>query len=235
MPIRPISIRNHSPTVSHRSFKLPPDGYIPTLDANSVIMLPPPHELSIPVPPTPKPSASVTTSKLKEERKKTSVSQPPEHTDQESRKNTPNPVDGDSTSQHTSSRPRHISSRSNQPTGPKSEASRASTYISESSLFGPPDDIRRDETKEVDYSNEGARRIPSESRPTTQPQRIAAKWRCVNPDMTPSPSPPPPQPSFLDRYKESAAKELGKFTIEVSNFFLSESSFVVHSSYFFMH
>ena len=61
----------------HRSFKLPPDGYPPTLDAN---LVPPPHELSMPVPPTPKPSASVPTSNSKEERKKRSVSQPPEHT-----------------------------------------------------------------------------------------------------------------------------------------------------------
>lgn len=49
--IRPISVRNRSPSISHRSIILPPDGYIPTLGENNSILLPPPHELSNPVPP----------------------------------------------------------------------------------------------------------------------------------------------------------------------------------------
>jgi len=50
-PIRPVSIRNRSPAVSHRSLFLPPDNYIPTLGSDSMISLPPPHELSMPVAP----------------------------------------------------------------------------------------------------------------------------------------------------------------------------------------
>ncbi|KAF8162571.1 hypothetical protein B0H34DRAFT_284908 [Crassisporium funariophilum] len=45
-PIRPVSVRNRSPSVSHRSIVLPPDGYIPMLGSDSMISLPPPHELS---------------------------------------------------------------------------------------------------------------------------------------------------------------------------------------------
>lgn len=50
--IRPISYRNASPSVQHSQISVPPDGYIPTLDADRLIRIPPPHELSKP-PPTP--------------------------------------------------------------------------------------------------------------------------------------------------------------------------------------
>ncbi|KAJ7026253.1 hypothetical protein C8F04DRAFT_119159, partial [Mycena alexandri] len=43
------TFRAPSPTMSHRSIALPPDGFIPTLGADSFITLPPPHELSRPV------------------------------------------------------------------------------------------------------------------------------------------------------------------------------------------
>lgn len=44
-------IPNKSPAASRRSIPLPPDNYIPILNPDSTITLPPPHELSIPVPP----------------------------------------------------------------------------------------------------------------------------------------------------------------------------------------
>ncbi|KAJ7684205.1 hypothetical protein DFH06DRAFT_1651 [Mycena polygramma] len=52
--VRPTSpTRSHfrapSPSMSHRSVAPPPDGFIPTVGADSVIALPPPHELSRPV------------------------------------------------------------------------------------------------------------------------------------------------------------------------------------------
>ncbi|KAJ6566963.1 hypothetical protein B0H19DRAFT_716024 [Mycena capillaripes] len=43
------TFRAPSPTMSHRSVAPPPDGFIPTVGADSVISLPPPHELSRPV------------------------------------------------------------------------------------------------------------------------------------------------------------------------------------------
>ncbi|KAI6042271.1 hypothetical protein EDC04DRAFT_2661963 [Pisolithus marmoratus] len=51
---RPASIRNVPPTVNHAEIHVPPDGYIPTADPNSGIVLPPPHELQRNIPsPTP--------------------------------------------------------------------------------------------------------------------------------------------------------------------------------------
>jgi hypothetical protein len=50
--IRPRSIRNASPSVRHSQVSIPPEGYIPALDADHMIRIPPPHELSRP-PPTP--------------------------------------------------------------------------------------------------------------------------------------------------------------------------------------
>ncbi|KAF9467314.1 hypothetical protein BDZ94DRAFT_1249062 [Collybia nuda] len=49
--IRPRSFHNSSP-VRHPPITIPPDGYIPSLDADQQIRIPPPHELSRP-PPTP--------------------------------------------------------------------------------------------------------------------------------------------------------------------------------------
>ena len=217
MPIRPISIRNHSPTVSHRSFKLPPDGYIPTIGANSVISLPPPHELSMPVPPTSAPQPSATPSGSKRERKKAPTSRSFEHVDRESRKRTPESVDGDSTSHYTLSNQFHANNRNKEPahTQPRSEASGASTNIFQSSLLGPPNSNnigKRENNEETDYFTAGARRLWSPSQASAQFERIPSKRR-VNPDTMP-PSPSPAQ-SFLDN--ETTSKVQGNFIIEVSD------------------
>ncbi|KAG1736426.1 uncharacterized protein EDB91DRAFT_505474 [Suillus paluster] len=42
---RPVSVQNSAPSVQHSEFRVPPDGYIPTLDNDHRITLPPPHEL----------------------------------------------------------------------------------------------------------------------------------------------------------------------------------------------
>ncbi|KAG2142752.1 uncharacterized protein EDB93DRAFT_602327 [Suillus bovinus] len=44
--IRPIPVHNSVPSVQHSEFQVPPDNYIPTLDKDQRIPLPPPHELS---------------------------------------------------------------------------------------------------------------------------------------------------------------------------------------------
>ncbi|KAG6897717.1 hypothetical protein C0992_011927 [Termitomyces sp. T32_za158] len=54
---RPLSIRSPSPSVMYPSVSIPPDGYIPTLDSDNYIRIPPPHELAKP-PPTPEQPAS---------------------------------------------------------------------------------------------------------------------------------------------------------------------------------
>jgi len=45
-----MSARNQSPVPSRRSIVLPPDNYIPVLNADATISLPPPHELAMPLP-----------------------------------------------------------------------------------------------------------------------------------------------------------------------------------------
>ncbi|KAG6837793.1 hypothetical protein H0H93_016161 [Arthromyces matolae] len=50
--MRPRSFRSPSPSILHQPISIPPDGYVPTLDSDNVIRIPPPHELSRP-PPTP--------------------------------------------------------------------------------------------------------------------------------------------------------------------------------------
>lgn len=49
---RPRSFYNASSSVRHSYVSIPPDGYIPALDADHIIRIPPPHEFSRP-PPTP--------------------------------------------------------------------------------------------------------------------------------------------------------------------------------------
>ncbi|KAG6857760.1 hypothetical protein H0H87_004176 [Tephrocybe sp. NHM501043] len=49
---RPLSFRSASPSVYHQQVSIPPDGYIPVVDADNIIRMPPPHELARP-PPTP--------------------------------------------------------------------------------------------------------------------------------------------------------------------------------------
>lgn len=220
IPIRPISIQNRSPTVSHRSFKLPPDGYIPTIGANSVISLPPPHELSMPVPPSSAPSATVSSSKG--ERKKAPTSRSFEDADKESRKRTPQSVDGDSTFHYTPSRQLRSNDQQKEPahTRPRSEASGTSTYILQSSLLGPPNSNnigKKEKNEEEDYFTAGARRIRSPSQASTQFERIPSKRR-VNSEMMP-PSPSPAQ-SSLDKDNEMTSKTQGNFIIEVSGSFI---------------
>ena len=209
-PIRPISAQNHSPTMSHRSFKIPPDGYIPIAGANSVISLPPPHELSMPVP-LAQPSATATNSDSKQARNKATTSRSSDHADREGRTRTPLSIGGASTSQHTLSRKRRMNGRPT-PIDPKSEAS---TIISDLGLLGPPDDIGRNEDQDVDYFNQGMR---SYSRPSFQTERAKGKSRCVNPDITPTPS--RPVSPALDQYDESTSRMLGNFKIEASHYFL---------------
>ena len=215
MPIRPISIHSRSPTASHRSFKLPPDGYIPTLGANSLISLPPPHELSIPVLPSGGPQPSATATSSRQERQNPSLSRLSEQPSRENRKHSPKSVDEDNSSRYPlSSHPINNRQKESTHIQPISEASRAST----SSLLGPPNynDIGgKENNEEIDYFTEGVRRTWLASRASTQSE---GSKRRVNPDIIPPPSPSPPQSSFLDKYNQSTSKMQGNFIIEVSVF-----------------
>jgi len=55
---RPSSVQNSVPSIQHPDFHIPPDNYIPTLDQDQRISLPPPHELRREIP-SPSPSQPV--------------------------------------------------------------------------------------------------------------------------------------------------------------------------------
>ncbi|KAG0700950.1 hypothetical protein DFH29DRAFT_929476 [Suillus ampliporus] len=57
-PTRPVSVQNSVPSVQHSEFRIPPEGYIPTLDKDQRITLPPPHELHRNIP-SPSPSQPI--------------------------------------------------------------------------------------------------------------------------------------------------------------------------------
>ena len=229
--IRPISVRNHSPAISHRSFKLPPDGFIPTLSANSVISLPPPHELSMPVPPTSATQPSAMSS-FKQERKKASTSQSTERADREGQKRAPQSVNGDSTSHYTVSSQPHTNNRHKEPahTQPRSESSGASTNIFQSSLLGPPDsnDIgKKENNEEADYFTAGARRMQA----STPFKKVPSKRRVNSDTMLPSNPSQSPAQSSLDRDNESTTKMHGNFIIEVSSSFFHYALYILVSSW----
>ena len=103
-----------------------------------------------------------------------------------------------------------------------------STYISQSSLLGPPDSNntgRKESNEEPDYFTAGARKVWSLPQPSTQFEKIPLKKRVTNPDKIPA-SPSQAQ-SFLDKNNETTSKMQGNFTIEVS-----DSSIILRCLYF---
>ncbi|PIL37533.1 hypothetical protein GSI_01227 [Ganoderma sinense ZZ0214-1] len=57
--LRPISIRTSMFSPSHPAVDIPPEGWIPTLDGDNRIRLPPPHEMAPPPPTSPEPLSAV--------------------------------------------------------------------------------------------------------------------------------------------------------------------------------
>ena len=57
--IRSISIRNSMFSPTHAAVDIPPDGWIPSLDEDNRIRLPPPHEMAPPPPTSPEPLSAV--------------------------------------------------------------------------------------------------------------------------------------------------------------------------------
>jgi len=186
--IHPIPIHNYSPSVSRRSIVLPPDNYIPTLGPDSLISLPPPHELSQPVPPVAPLTQTAPRSR--------SNSRAPDVFDDDyearryadrDRRNAP-PSRSERVAERDSRR-YAAAARS------MSVISRGSTRLSELDLLGPPRNGlapgESDETlnrQDAESPTLGRRSRP---RASTQPitERIAEQWRNANPDyQTPSSS-----------------------------------------------
>jgi len=199
-PIHPIPIHNHSPTVSHRSIVPPPDNYIPTLGPDSLISLPPPHELSQPVP----------------------AVAPPIQTASRSRSNSraPDVFDNDVESHRYADRDRRNPLPSRSERGVESDSrryaaaarsvsvtSRGSTRLSELDLLGPPrNGLAPGESRRNDRAS--SRQDPesptlgrgSRPRASTQPitERIVEQWRNANPEYQTPPSPSAPRQEEIE-------------------------------------
>jgi hypothetical protein len=184
--IHPIPIHNHSPSVSHRTIVLPPDNYIPTLGPDSLISLPPPHELSQPVPPV-APSTQTAPRSRSNSRARDVFDDDYEarrYADRDRRN--PPPSQSERVAERDS---RRYAARR------MSVTSRGSTRLSELDLLGPPrnglapgESDRFLSRQDAESPTLGRRSRP---RASTQPitERIAEQWRNANPDyQTPSTS-----------------------------------------------
>ncbi|KAF8963709.1 hypothetical protein BDZ97DRAFT_1818844 [Flammula alnicola] len=188
-PIHPIPIHNHSPSVSHPSIVLPPDGYIPTLDANSMISLPPPHELSIPVPaeapPLPPPQERSSTRPRSGSRGRHNPSRHGEFSD------------ADSVAYTTrTGRDPDVQKYSHPTSHTMSVRSRGSTQLSELDMLSPPHGYEgdRSERNRARSRPDVESPTPVRSRPRASTQSategIAERWRNENRDYIRSKSPP---------------------------------------------
>ena len=63
--IHPVSIHNSMLSPSHVPVEVPPDGWIPNMDGDKRIRLPPPHEMAPPPPTTPSPPLSAVLNNVK--------------------------------------------------------------------------------------------------------------------------------------------------------------------------
>lgn len=185
--IRPIPVRNIPRPPSCHSTDVPPDGWIPSADTNSFISIPPPHELSNPVPTPHTPRMPLPSDGYFVR------DHPAVHT-----------RDYAYAHQTPARRPR---------TRTVSTASRGSTRISEYELVSPPRNPRvdhpdRSDTRTprtvrsvIDDEGSGSGRrggdflsiherseTPGlESRGGTRPERMAEEWRSANPDVVTPP------------------------------------------------
>ncbi|KAI0082542.1 hypothetical protein K474DRAFT_1655341 [Panus rudis PR-1116 ss-1] len=115
-PIRPVTLHNVSDSPGRMPADYPPDGWIPTVDPDQRIRLPPPHELA-PAPPTPSPPASVALLKpLQDENEQPALMIPP-------------PFQNDTPEPEPPRRPRHRRRNSNES---------QSTTMSQFEILGPP-------------------------------------------------------------------------------------------------
>jgi hypothetical protein len=218
--IRPISVRNRSPSISHRSIVLPPDGYIPTLGENNSILLPPPHELSNPIPPI---GAEIN---QPEERQREAATIIRDYA-------YPGSMKHGTVGSQGNTRDDDVGTvfgsmiRGKVPT--ISTVSMGSTHISQLDLVSPPrgkgkekSNRARRGSKSRDRESESLGR-GGRTRARTQPEQIVEEWRSHNSDilrsLTPSsPSPAPKQQKSATSnsvYAGSMRKKSGHTLIEV--------------------
>ncbi|KDR71389.1 hypothetical protein GALMADRAFT_229682 [Galerina marginata CBS 339.88] len=200
-PIHPIPVWNRSPSVQHERIVLPPDNYIPIMDANSMISLPPPHELSMPVapeaPPLPPPNPP-TSSRPRSNSRATVNDDRDRARPRDERRDYSRPKGDDAASVAYTARSGGNDGRkyATMPSRAMSVLSGRSTRLSELDLLTPPRD------GEIDARSKGRHREEEESptfrrstrprAPATQPltERIAEEWRSANKEYLRPISPP---------------------------------------------
>ncbi|KAF9463444.1 hypothetical protein BDZ94DRAFT_1321786 [Collybia nuda] len=202
----PSLARSHR---SHRSVVFPPDGYIPTLGPDSLITLPPPHELSQPVDFGPE-EQSEPGDAMTDGGRESRAGRVPEVDD----KRLPRAKEyshQSSSALRSENTPGYdevfrARSRSGRTATAMSATSRGSTHISQYDLVSPP----RDHDRERDWirrrnainlgerngsergRNTSAHGTRTETRGRTQPEQIVEEWRSANSDIVETPTPSNP-------------------------------------------
>ncbi|KAF5323243.1 hypothetical protein D9619_013506 [Psilocybe cf. subviscida] len=209
-PIHPVPWHNapRSPNVSHRDIVLPPDNYIPVMDANSVISLPPPHELSVMVAPeAPDPARSIRNGRDGASVLTRANPTAPTGASSIGGQRTRPPSAFRVVNQDPTERPRRasrppISLRQQ----PRTDRDEASTYQSELDALSPPRDYREYVPGSFYGRPNKAGNGPAEgsSKRPDSAEMVAEQWRNANPQyismksprpQTPGPRQPEPSPS----------------------------------------
>ena len=186
--IRPVSVYNHSPSVVHQSNVLPPDNYIPVMNANSVIALPPPHELTIPVaaeaPPVKPPAApqAPLSARGPESRFRVTNADRPRYKD---------PNDAESVA-HTTRTGRDAEKYGRT----TSVRSAASTHLSELDMLVPPRNFEAERAKASSRGPDPESTLRSRPRALTNPHAEGAgdRWHEARRDPARAVSPAPYKP-----------------------------------------
>ncbi|KAH9483413.1 hypothetical protein JR316_0002879 [Psilocybe cubensis] len=180
-PIHPKPVWNHSPSVFHERIKLPPDNYIPTMDANSVITLPPPHELSYPVAPEgastrDNPATRPRSGSRPEVSQRTADRDTIRTRDYAYPSKAPSGDDATAASANDQARRYAFQSRAT------SALSRGSTHLSDLDLLTTPRDVhyRSQRYMVADNASEVYPRRDTPAVDQSPTQRIAEEWRSAN-------------------------------------------------------
>ncbi|RDB26586.1 hypothetical protein Hypma_005691 [Hypsizygus marmoreus] len=216
-PPQPPRSETRSPSLApsrrSRSVILPPDGYIPTLGPDSLIALPPPHELSQPVefgaPPVLAQSnpSGITLSRNATEKENRMDNTNSQRDKDDSlaglriRDYAPGQASSSSIPDYDDVFRDHR--RAGRDTPAMSTASRGSTHISQYDLVSPPSISERGKVRNARNSHQRDDRDVDRMRPRTQPERMVEEWRSANSDIVDTPT--PAQGSLPGRRTASAA------------------------------
>ncbi|KAI0638584.1 hypothetical protein C8Q77DRAFT_441550 [Trametes polyzona] len=207
--IHPVPVHNAMYSPSHPPADVPPDGWIPKIDDDMRIRLPPPHEMGPPPPTSPSPPLSAVLNNVKNIDDQPPVTIPPPARGADMRMPDPEPAS-------TSRRPRHRRRNSDES---------QSTTMSQFEILGPPSTTgtlrstvrerppvlsaiaeERERTSSVSSPVYG---MPNPSTQSFQMPSPAPQMPAPSPSIPmPSPQPPPPNPTYptpesMGRYRST--------------------------------